>query len=141
MGRHRRQSLTLITTTLDAELYCVRKRALRVDVVHPAHCQLADVQPSAWTATYTGRLLWWLYLLAGINARHRRCRGPRRRRQKLQEQQILRSLRTQPRSVVVVVVVVDAPRATCPKRLLIEARWGPKPLAFAGQLQPRRLNK
>jgi hypothetical protein len=27
---------------------------------------------------------------------------------------------------------------TCPKRLLIEARWGSKPLAFAGKLHPRR---
>jgi hypothetical protein len=30
---------------------------------------------------------------------------------------------------------------TCPKRLVIEARWGSKPLAFAGKLQPRRLIK
>jgi hypothetical protein len=29
--------------------------------------------------------------------------------------------------------------ATCPKQLLIEARRGSKPLAFAGKLQPRRL--
>jgi hypothetical protein len=27
-----------------------------------------------------------------------------------------------------------------PKRLVIEARWGSKPLAFAGKLPPRRLN-
>jgi hypothetical protein len=26
------------------------------------------------------------------------------------------------------------------KRLLIEVRWGSKPLAFAGQLRPRRLS-
>jgi hypothetical protein len=31
------------------------------------------------------------------------------------------------------------PPCTCPKRLVIEARWGSKPLAFAGKLQPRRL--
>eukprot|EP01049_Picozoa_sp_SAG25_P000886 SAG25_NODE_33_length_20262_cov_33.203293_14_plen_108_part_00 len=30
---------------------------------------------------------------------------------------------------------------TCPKRRLIEARWGSKQLAFAGKLQPRRLIK
>jgi hypothetical protein len=30
---------------------------------------------------------------------------------------------------------------TWPKRLLIEALWGSKPLAFAGKLQPRRLIK
>jgi hypothetical protein len=29
----------------------------------------------------------------------------------------------------------------CPERLVIEARWGSKPLAFAGKLQPRRLIK
>jgi hypothetical protein len=29
--------------------------------------------------------------------------------------------------------------STCPKRLLIEARWGSQPLAFAGKLQLRRL--
>jgi hypothetical protein len=34
-----------------------------------------------------------------------------------------------------------AAAATYPKRLLIEARWGSKPLAFAGKLQPRRLIK
>jgi hypothetical protein len=32
---------------------------------------------------------------------------------------------------------VDGLRITCPKRLLIGARWGSKPLAFAGKLQPR----
>jgi hypothetical protein len=31
--------------------------------------------------------------------------------------------------------------STCPERPLIEARWGSKPLASAGQLQPRRLIK
>ena len=38
---------------------------------------------------------------------------------------------------------LTAPRArrTCPKRLVIEVRWGSKPLAFAGKLQPRRLIK
>jgi hypothetical protein len=33
---------------------------------------------------------------------------------------------------------LSAATETCPKRLLIEARWGSKPLAFAGKLQPRR---
>jgi|EP01047_Picozoa_sp_COSAG01_P010644 hypothetical protein len=32
----------------------------------------------------------------------------------------------------------DAPSLR--KQLLIESRWVPKPLAFAGQLRPRRLN-
>jgi hypothetical protein len=31
------------------------------------------------------------------------------------------------------------PMPTCPKRLLIEAWWVSKPLAFAGKLQARRL--
>eukprot|EP01047_Picozoa_sp_COSAG01_P009792 COSAG01_NODE_405_length_17466_cov_554.403697_24_plen_81_part_00 len=34
---------------------------------------------------------------------------------------------------------LSAATETCPERLLIEARWGSKPLAFAGKLQPRRL--
>jgi hypothetical protein len=35
----------------------------------------------------------------------------------------------------------DRTASTCPKRLLIEARWGSQPLAFAGKLLPRRLIK